>query len=273
MKKRKRIIILCAAALLLIGTYLFFYGHKPGALKVPILMYHSVTAEETKAGRYTVTAEEFESDMRWLSDHGYHTVFISDLENYVRSGTPLPDKPVCVTLDDGYEDNLTLVLPILQKLDMKATVSVVGNFSSDKSAGRTHLDWDDIRQMAASGNIEIGNHTYAMHYNSSSGRRGCKQMAGESDGKYIAALESDLEKLQGELAEKSGVTPTVFTYPYGKISPLSETAVKTAGFGAALTTRPGMCWLSGDEEELYHLPRFIRPSGIATSLFMLRLGI
>lgn len=272
-KKKAGIYILLAAAALLVGAYAFFCGHAPGAEKVPILMYHSVSADPARAGRYTVTSAEFDSDMAWLASHGYTAVSVSQLEDHVRNGAPLPPKPVCVTLDDGYEDNLTAVLPILQKYGMKATVSVVGDFSSDTGGERTHLDWDDIRLMAASGCIEIGNHTYSMHYNEPGGRRGCKRLPGESGEAYTAALTADLEKLQRELAEKSGVTPTVFTYPYGKISRESGQAVKNAGFGAALTTRPGMCYLTGSEEQLYHLPRLIRPSGIPTSLYMLRLGI
>ena len=40
-----------------------------GAVKVPILMYHSVTDDPAKAGKYTVTAAEFEADMEvWDGD-------------------------------------------------------------------------------------------------------------------------------------------------------------------------------------------------------------
>ena len=100
--------------------------------------------------------------MQWLSDNGYTTVFLSQLSDYEETGAPLPEKPVVVTLDDGYENNLTLVLPILEKLDLRATVSVVGSFSLDTADTRCHLDLADVKTLADSGRVEIGSHTYAM---------------------------------------------------------------------------------------------------------------
>ena len=102
--------------------------------------------------------------MQWLSDNGYTTVFLSQLSDYEETGAPLPEKPVVVTLDDGYENNLTLVLPILEKLDLRATVSVVGSFSLDTADTRCHLDLADVKTLADSGRVEIGSHTYAMSW-------------------------------------------------------------------------------------------------------------
>jgi peptidoglycan/xylan/chitin deacetylase (PgdA/CDA1 family) len=242
-----------------------------GSVAVPILMYHSVSSDESAASKYTVTAAEFDSDMKWLHDNGYHAVFISQLVDYVENGAQLPDKPVCITLDDGYEDNLTNMLPIIEKYGFKATVSVIGSCSFDDRPGRYHLDLADIGQLVKSGRVEIGSHTFNMHFNENGKRRGCKRMIGESEKEYAAALTEDLRKNQELMTDKCGVTPEVFTYPYGQISPESLPIVKTVGFQAALTVKPGMNYLvRGDAGQLYSLKRFNRPSGISTEKFMKR---
>ena len=66
----------------------------------------------------------------------------------------LPEKPVILTFDDGYESNYTELLPILEARGMKATVFMVAN-----SIGREkYLSWEQLKDMQHRG-IEIGSHT------------------------------------------------------------------------------------------------------------------
>ena len=85
------------------------------SVQVPVLMYHDVSY----LGRgYSKTPEIFEKQMQELKDAGFHTVFFSQVIDYVENGTPLPEKPIVITFDDGYATNYTYVYPILQKLGM-----------------------------------------------------------------------------------------------------------------------------------------------------------
>ncbi len=242
---------------------------------VPVLMYHSVI-DSGRTGDYTVTAETFRKDMLWLKEHGYTTVFISELVAFARTGAPLPARPVAVTLDDGYLNNLTCVLPVLEELDMKAVVSVIGSYSAefsetmDRSPSYAHLTWEDIRALAGSGRVEIGNHTYDMH--ELSPRRGCMRKRGEAAEDYAAALIADLTRLQELITDNCGVTPAVFAYPYGRISEEALPVLKSLGFTAALTCESRVNYLTGDPEELYRLGRFNRPSGVSTEEFMKKLS-
>jgi len=282
--KTKKAMIIIAAALAVLAAALClraFRAHAfdPDAVSVPILMYHSVCPDESLAGRYIVTDSTFREDMEYLKTKGYTAVFVSDLIDYVYDGTPLPAKPVIVTLDDGYLNNLEYVLPILRETGMKAEISVVGAYSGNPGAERekniaySHLDWDEIKTLSDSGYAEIGNHTWDMHGESAGGRRGCKKLPGESAEEYGAAFAGDLEKLQTALEEKTGKTPEVFTYPYGKISPQAEEVLKKLSFRAALTCRPGVNHIVRDPEQLYALRRFNRPSGLGTGTFMALCGI
>ena len=99
----------------------------PAPVCVPILLYHSVLSDSARAGDYVVSPAVFRADMDYLRSHGYTAVFLSQLYAYETAGTPLPEKPVVITLDDGYLNNLTNVLPILRETDMRAV-------SEDKQA-------------------------------------------------------------------------------------------------------------------------------------------
>lgn len=243
---------------------------------VPILMYHSILEQEN-GNIYYLSASAFQSDMEYLKEHGYQTVFVSDLVNFVYNQTNLPEKPVVITLDDGYLNGLTAVLPILENLDMKATISIVGCYTeksiaeNDPNPNYAYLTWEDIQSLAASGRIEIGNHTYGMHELGE--RRGAEKKYWESEETYQTILRADLEKLQTCLAEQSGVTPKVFAYPYGFVSPESIDVLKELGFTAALTCKETTNHLTGDPEQLYELGRFNRPSGISTEDFMALVGL
>lgn len=248
-----------------------------GKVAVPIIMYHSVCDNKRVTSDYRVTPEVFESDMKYLCDNGYTAIYVADIVAYVYEGYPLPEKPIVITLDDGYLNNLTEVLPILEKYDMCATVSVVGEFvdsavkENDPNPMYAYLTWEDIRALEDSGRIEIGNHTNSMHEIGE--RRGCMKISGESEDNYSKVLSDDLMTLQTSLSEKSGLTPIVFTYPFGFVSEESLPVIKKLGFLAALTCHEKINYIEGRPEQLYKLGRFNRTPGMSTEQFMKKIGV
>ncbi|MBO5222797.1 MAG: polysaccharide deacetylase family protein [Clostridia bacterium] len=269
-------IICCAICffLLIFGLNATLYvSAASSGIELPILMYHSVGYNDRVHSAYLLSPEAFEADLVWLKNHGYHTVFLSEVIDYVDGKGGLPEKPVVITLDDGFLNSFTYVLPLLQKYDMKATVSVVGSFCEaytqhpDPNPAYAYLAWSDVRALVDSGLVEIGNHTYDMH--SVGVRRGCMRKADESVASYASALSSDLSRLQSMLREQVGITPTVFAYPYGAVSSEAVYVLQSLGFRAALTCSEQINLISpAVPEGLYHLGRFNRPSGETTVGFM-----
>lgn len=284
----KELLVVFSLVIVLLGT-VFLYKARYEAkqtlstenedisIAVPILMYHSVCDNKKVTSNYRVTPEVFESDLEYLSKNGYKTIFVSDLVAYVHEGASLPEKPIIITLDDGYLNNMTNVLPILEKYNMCAVVSVVGEFAEsfskvvDRNPLYAYLTFDDMKYLTDSGRIELGNHTYAMHELGE--RRGCAKISGESTETYDKALTEDLVKLQSVIKEKVGVTPIVFTYPYGFVSKESLPIIKKIGFLAALTCYEHINYINGTPEQLYKLGRFNRPPNIGTEEFMKKIGV
>ena len=104
---------LCAAALLLVTVQAAAAPEE--SVAVPAVMYHAVLQDTSRHGRYTVSPQEFESDLQYLTSHGYTTVVMADLIAYTQGGT-LPEKPVLITFDDGYYNNYVYAYPIAQQM-------------------------------------------------------------------------------------------------------------------------------------------------------------
>ena len=85
------------------------------SVQLPVLMYHGITKDPSEVSEYTISAETFESDLRWLGDNGFTTVSARQITDYVEKGTALPAKPVLITFDDGYANNYSIAYPLLQK--------------------------------------------------------------------------------------------------------------------------------------------------------------
>ena len=71
-------------------------------------------------------------------------------------GTPLPEKPVIITFDDGYADNYENAYPILKKYGFKATIFLIYDFTNTYP---NYLTWDQIAEMKESGLIRFESHT------------------------------------------------------------------------------------------------------------------
>ena len=51
-------------------------------VEAPILMYHSVCVNDKVHSDYYISPERLEGDLKYLRDHGYTTVFISEIADY-----------------------------------------------------------------------------------------------------------------------------------------------------------------------------------------------
>ena len=218
-------------------------------VQVPVLMYHDVSY----LGRgYSKTPEIFEQQMRELKDAGFHTVFFSQVIDYVEHGTPLPEKPIVITFDDGYATNYTYVFPILQELDMKIELSVIGKAIRYADWG---LRWDQIREMTASGLVSIEPHTNGLHESTDS-RTTMLKIPAESWTEYVCLVGDDTRQILDQITEETGSVPQTFTYPLGKYNAMTEAIVQRMGCKVSLTTKDGVARVvRGDPSSLRLMDR------------------
>ena len=212
--------------------------------KVPVLMYHHMSPEGD--GDINIPVALFDDQMHSLSQAGYNTVTFEQLYNYVTYGEELPDNPIVITFDDGYESNYQYAYPILEKYGMKAMFFPIGSSVGKDVYGNTdmpifpHYDWDAIRDMSESGVIQFGTHTDNMHkidkYENGPFREGMYMMDGESESEYLTALREDITLAKSELEAVIDAPVNVLSYPMGYYTPVTEAVCKEQGMIATVTT-------------------------------------
>lgn len=264
--------MLVLAAILLTQTgkrHFAAMGSQEG-VSLPILMYHSIAKLPENA--YCITPESLEQDLQWLQENHYQTIAPKDLIAYVEGESELPEKPVMLTFDDGFYNNYSLALPLLEKYDMQAVISVVGIFSDVYAPDAPHNDvysyltWEDMQTAQKSGRITFGNHTYDLHANES--RHGCAIQTGESEEDYHQMLFTDVTKLQQRFQEKLDSTPYVFAYPYGFLCDESLPVLRECGFMITMNCLEQTNFITKDPDCLYGLGRYNRPGNQDSNTFL-----
>ncbi len=197
-------IIIASALLVALLTWLTLEYSMliPPKKGLPILMYHKVSAD--KKDRLTVTADDLELQFAYLKERGTHVLSFRDLKQLIRDGEPLPRKAIILTFDDAYRDFRTIVLPLLQKYDLKATVFVplayIGKTNSWDRGSDPVMNADDLRTVAGNPHVEVGLHSF-LH-------RSYGDMA-------IEDMEEDLKNCFSTLSYYHIPFVKVLAYPFG----------------------------------------------------------
>ena len=177
-------------------------GQIPEGWNVPVLMYHAVGDEIWGYSDLFVSEAGMEEQLQYLQENGYEPIWFSDLahiEDY--------EKPVILTFDDGYDDNYTVLYPLLEKYQTKATIFVIGN-----AMGSIHkMTQAQVYELAASGLVSIQSHTYTH---------------GNLSAMDESALRQEMERSNAALAAATGQIPYVLCYPEGKYSHLTMDVAK-----------------------------------------------
>lgn len=228
---RKRLLFsLLAVSLLFLLIGCVLMRSAPG---VPVLNYHQV--EEKNGNPLTLWPDQFETQMAYLADEGYTTITIDEMMDALENGTPLPDKPVIITFDDGYADNYEYAYPILKKYGFKATIFLIYDFTN---AYPNYLTWDQINEMKESGLIRFESHTMT-HAN-------LAELTSTDELRHEIADSHDL------LSDKLGYDMHYIAYPGGRVNAEIEEITRAAGYRGGFTVHYG---LSTPEEGRYQMDR------------------
>jgi peptidoglycan/xylan/chitin deacetylase (PgdA/CDA1 family) len=120
--------------------------------RLSILMYHRVLVQRDPVNTWDVTADEFDAQMAALTRHFTPLPLEEGMARLARDD--LPAGAVCVTFDDGYADNLTVAVPILQRHGVPATFFIATGYLN---GGRMWNDTVIEAVRAASGShLDLG---------------------------------------------------------------------------------------------------------------------
>ncbi len=284
LKINKRLIIIISAfilvlALSVVSVDVISVNSSQKSDKLPVVMYHQLTKNSSKAGKYVLTVEQFEKDLIYLKNNGYKTVNLKQLLDYSEGKDDLPDKPIMITFDDGCETLYAYALPLLEKYGFCAVGFVIGALADeytengDHNLNYSYLNWEEIKALSESGVIEIQSHSYNLHKNTE-GRSGMKKKKSESIKQYSEFLLEDMAKMKVRMKEYAGKEPYAIAYPFGSFSEETKDILKNYGFKMAFTCEEKVNIIKKSESEwLFRLGRYNRPEGIDSESFFSKMGI
>jgi peptidoglycan/xylan/chitin deacetylase (PgdA/CDA1 family) len=177
----------------------------PAAMRIPILMYHSI-AELGADSRHpyfgTVTSPAvFEQQMRYLHENGFGTLSPADIFANGETSIRIVRKPVIITFDDGFRDFYTHAQPILAKYGFTAIVYLPTAYIQKTTAtfkGLDCLTWNEVRELSRAG-VLFGSHTVTHPI--------LKEVSHDQ-------LEAELRDSKTTIENELGFAIDSFAYPY-----------------------------------------------------------
>ena len=192
-----------------------------GYQSVPVLTYHRFSVNNP--GKLTVTAEAFESQMKYLKENGYYFITLTQLIEFVDYKKALPPKAVAITVDDGWRSFYEIGFPILKRHGIPATLFVYTDFIGGSKA----MTWQQVKTLANSG-IDIQCHTQSH-------RDLTVLIENESLRDYLQAVEQEIKDSKAEIRQRLGKECLYLAYPYGKTNNLVINLLQKHGYQAGFT--------------------------------------
>ena len=224
---------------------------------IPILLYHSIKAEATTPyRRFSMDPGQFAEQMEHIAAGGYQTLTVSALAAVLADPTKsMPERPLLITFDDGFEEMHSVVLPVLTRLGLRSTLYVVTGSLGGQSrwlasygeGDRPMLSRGQVRDLDEAG-VDLGAHGH---------RHAALDEMPFSD----AVREIDTSRLV--LEEIVGHPVVTFAYPYGYYTGRIEQHLKTSGFESACAVKQA---LSHPGDDRFALARAVVSSEVPMAI-------
>ena len=186
---------------------------------IAILLYHTLYNGEANRERYSIHKEEFESQVRYLSETGVQSLFLDDFF-VVQQASEVDRKKIAITFDDGNESDYCIALPLLKKYGLKATFFV----TVERISKKNYLNWSQLMEMNAHG-MSIQSHGLTHVYLNN-------LMNGD--------VQKELLESKQEIERRLGTEVKYFSLPGGFSSPLVLNVAEKAGYQGVCTSGPGL---------------------------------
>jgi peptidoglycan/xylan/chitin deacetylase (PgdA/CDA1 family)/glycosyltransferase involved in cell wall biosynthesis len=230
---------------------------------IPVLMYHKIP-DQPPATKHQifVTKENFARHLAYFKSRDLSPITFQDYQDFAsgrRKLAEFPRRPIILTFDDGYTDNYTNLLPLMQQYGYRGVLYLLGDFevrynqwdlAVDPTEPRADLMSEAQKQAFVAAGWEIGAHTLTHPH-----------LAG------LPAAEAarEIAQSKAELERRLGIRILSFAYPYGDLSAETKALVQQAGFTYAVATDSGGMHLEDDRMQIFRINMF--PHESASSLF------
>jgi peptidoglycan/xylan/chitin deacetylase (PgdA/CDA1 family) len=199
-----------------------------------ILGYHGIADVDPRHDpvRLFVRPRDLRRQVERLRSRGYRFVTMADFAGELAGGRDM-DGTCALTFDDGTEDHLSMLAPLLAELGVPGTVYVCpGLFGDpypwcDPAAGVRLMTSDEVVELARHPLVEIGSHT--IHHT----------VLGDASADEAYREMADCKEKLEELLDRP--VPS-FCYPRCVYSEACPDAARRAGYTSAVTCGERGSW-------------------------------
>lgn len=186
---------------------------------VDVLMWHDVVPSRKEVW-FDTTVAELKSQFAEIKRLKCSVISLDTLYRHLKSGDPVPPRPVVLTFDDNNRGLYQFAFPLLKQYHYPATLFVHTNYIG-VTTSKPHCDWKMLMEMQGSGLISIQGHS-------------CSHPA---DMRLLPAAEIDKELIDSKgLIEKHTGRPVIaFAYTEGHFDDALARAVARDGYKLAFT--------------------------------------
>lgn len=219
-----------------------------------VLSYHDIRDDVAAKGDpdpFAVSTRNFAMHLDWLRAQGYVPVSAQAVREARAGRRMLPDKAVLLTFDDGLRSTYTHAFPLLRSYGYPALVAVVTSWMDLPADARVpyghrdftredFLTWEQLREMQASGLVEVASHSHAMHTGVPGNPQGnqlpaaiTRRWAGgyEPEAAYRERIRQDLATSADLIGKHTGRRPQVIVWPYAAYNRVSNQIATQLGMG------------------------------------------
>ena len=196
-----------------------------------VLNYHDVVPNPGN-DRFAVSRAMFVAHMDYLQQNGYRPISLLSLQEAITKHTPLPEKTVLLTFDDGLKSYREFVVPMLEIYQFPSVVSLVtawldGIDVPSEYRGKI-MSWNDARQITAARLVSLVSHTNNLHQGILANSRGNQRGAAitrqffpatqsfEDETQFRARVRRDLMLSSSRMQQELTRRPHAVAWPYGE---------------------------------------------------------
>ncbi|GED67561.1 hypothetical protein BRE01_12630 [Brevibacillus reuszeri] len=222
--------------------------------QVVVLNYHHVT--DQKDQKYVISPELFARHMAFLHDNDLHPITLAEFTQFVDTGTLPTENAVFITFDDGYESYYTEAFPIMREYGYPSVNFAIAGRIRDVAERKrenmtTPLSRQQVKEMIASGLVDVASHTYSLHEDEERNEWGdlgpgtapvyLKDLDRlEGEGEYRNRLYVDFVMSRVGLGSWIGHDVNAISLPFGYTNSIVLETARQAGYKYVFTTTPGL---------------------------------
>ncbi|SFQ60577.1 polysaccharide deacetylase family protein [Hymenobacter arizonensis] len=254
---------LATVAARVLETYQAARMRKAAPSFIPVLMYHKIPdAPLATKHQIYVTKENFEKHLAYFKKQKLSPITFADYLKFASGELSLdsfPARPIILTFDDGYADNYTNLLPLMQQYGYRGVMYLLGDFDIRYNKWDVEIDPTeplskimDLAQKRAfvAAGWEIGAHTMSHPRLTTL---------------PLPEATNEIQRSKSELEAALQTEIVSFAYPFGDINDAVKNAVREAGFALGVSTDTGGMHIEDDRMQVFRINMF--PNESTSSLF------